>query len=163
MNNKIKLIFAGILIFLVALYFVNKYRVAPSVDLNQLPLFTLTGDKVNWQDYKGKKLVVSFGASWCGNCKEELREIKKIKSEKLSDVEIVVISDEPVEKIERFASAYEDFTFLKLNLDFPSIGINSIPVSYIINTKLEVKENQVGYINWADASTVEHLRSLMNQ
>lgn len=163
MSPKIKYIFFAVLLLLAVLYFYKKYNVAPSVDFAKLDLQYLDGERVNWQDFKGKKLVVSLGASWCGNCREELKELSKVKDTKLEDVEVVVISDEPMEKVQRFSEMYSyPYIYLKLNQPFPSIGINSIPTTYIINTALEVQDEQVGYIDWSDASTVEHLHKLMD-
>lgn len=163
MSPKLKYIFFAVLLVLGGLYFYNKYNVAPSVDFTKLDLQYMNGERVNWQDFKGKKLIVSLGASWCGNCREELMELNKIKNEKLGDVEVVVISDEPMEKVQRFSELHSyPYIFLKLNQPFPSIGINSIPTTYIVNTQLEVQEEQVGYIEWSDASTVEHLHKLMD-
>lgn len=154
---------AGLVIAgLVAFFIYQKYRVAPTIKLNELKLVDLNDHPVNFESFIGKKIVLCFGASWCGNCREELDVLSSIKQKDLSDVEIVVISDESIEKIIRFKEkrAYP-FTFLKMNKSFNEIGINSIPTSYIVNTKLEIKKETVGYLNWKDASTLQHLRMLM--
>ncbi|MEI8136575.1 MAG: TlpA disulfide reductase family protein [Bacteroidota bacterium] len=148
---------------LIGFYFYNKYKVAPSIDFTKLSLVDLNQQSVKFDAFKGKKVVVCFSASWCPNCLDELKELNDIKNSKLMDVEVVVISDEPIEKISSFKekTAYP-FTFLKLNQAFNDIGIFSIPTSYIINTKLEVKKETVGYLDWKDASTAEHLLKLMD-
>lgn len=148
---------------LIGFYFYNKYKVAPSIDFTKLSLVNLNQQSVKFEAFKGKKVVVCFSASWCPNCLDELKELNDIKNSKLMDVEVVVISDEPIEKISLFKekTAYP-FTFLKLNQAFNDIGIFSIPTSYIVNTKLEVKKETVGYLDWKDASTAEHLLKLMD-
>lgn len=104
-----------------------------------------------------------MAASWCPNCIDELNELSQIKTESLADVEVLVLSDESIEKIEQFKSRRNyPFTFLKLNADFASIGINSIPTSYILNTKFEVVKQSVGIIQWSDPSTLQHLKTLMD-
>ena len=71
--------------------------------------------------------------------------------------------DEPLEKIMSFKEKTDyPFTFLKLTKGFNEIGIFSIPTSYIVNTKLEVKKETVGYLDWKDPSTAEHLVKLMD-
>lgn len=162
MNNKL---FYGLILFLallVAFYLYQKYRVAPSINLQELVLTDLNGQSVSIENFRGKKVVLSFGASWCGNCKQELNELKKIKNAELSDVEVVVISDEPIEKIISFKEKNDyPFTFLKMQKLFGEIGINAIPTTYIINTNLQIKKEKVGYINWQDASNRQHLITLM--
>lgn len=162
MNKKwISTIIALIGIF-VAFYFYNKYNNAPSIDFNKLSLSDLNQQPVKFESFKGKKLVVCFSASWCPNCLDEMREMNDIKDTRLSDVEVVIISDESLEKIMSWKSRTDyPFTFLKLNQGFNDIGIFSIPTSYIVNTKLEVKKETVGYIDWKDESTVEHLKKIM--
>lgn len=148
---------------LVGFYFYNKYSVAPSMNFNKLSIVDLNQQAVNFESYKGKKLIVCFSASWCPNCLEELKDINDIKDVTLSDVTVLVISDEPLEKIMSFKEKTDyPFTFLKLNQSFNDIGIFSIPTSYILNTSLEVKKETVGYLDWKDPSTAEHLKKLMD-
>jgi peroxiredoxin len=137
--------------------------VAPEIDLNQLNLTDLDGHGIKLNTYTGKKVVLCFGASWCPNCIEELNDLKSLEPGELEDVEVLVISDEPLEKIAAFKEkrAYP-FTFFKLNTPFSEIGIHSIPTSYLINTHFEIKKETVGYLNWKDPSTRNHLIKLMD-
>jgi thiol-disulfide isomerase/thioredoxin len=161
MGSKLKYIIFFVLAGLVALFFYNKYRVAPTVDLNKLELFYADGQQVKWENFKGKKTIVSFSASWCGNCRHELKALNKIKESSFPDVEIIVISDENIETVGAWAEQLKyPFTFLKMNRTFPDIGINSIPVTYIINKNGEVKDNLVGEME-LDASQIEHLKKIL--
>ncbi|MBL7932981.1 MAG: TlpA family protein disulfide reductase [Bacteroidia bacterium] len=149
---------AGLLIF----FLYQKYQVAPSINLKTLDLSDLEGNKVTMESLKGEKILLSFGASWCGNCWHELKDLNDISGTDLSDVKVIVVSDETPEKIMHFKEKGGfPFTFLKMNVPFSAIGINSIPTSYVINTKLEVKKETVGYIDWKDPSTCQHLKKLM--
>ena len=151
-----------IIIALIAFFFYNKYAVAPTVDFKKLNLLDLKGQPLNFESFTGKKAIVCFSASWCGPCLNELKEINEIKDLQLKDIEVIMISDEPIEKIQAFRDYTQyPFTFLKLVQSFNQIGINSIPVSYLMNSKQEVKKETVGYINWADPSTSEHMKKLM--
>ena len=47
----------------------------------QAPDFTITdaeGNQVNLSDFFGKPIVLNFWASWCGPCRQEMPEVKKI-------------------------------------------------------------------------------------
>jgi hypothetical protein len=50
---------------------------------------------------------------------------------------------------------------LTLTKVFSDIGINSIPTTYLLNAKGEIVYNNVGFIDWEDESTFQHLISLM--
>lgn len=161
MSKKLYSLLLLLLAGIIALYFYHTYRVAPDVNLNELPLSDENGKDYNFHNLKGKKMIVSFYASWCGNCIQELKEINKIKQTELNDVEIICITDEPLEKLIDFKNEHAyPFTFLKLNKAFPDIGIHSIPVTYIVNQKLEIVKEEVGYIEWGDPSTINHIKGL---
>lgn len=163
MNNKkiyilIFILLAGIGI----LYFYNKYNVAPKIDLTKLELLDADTVQYDLKSLKGKKVIISFYASWCGNCLDELKVLNTIKSTKLADVEVLAVTDEDMEKMTGFRDKKQyPFTFLKLNSAFNEIGIFSIPTVYLLNTKGEVVYQNVGYVNWEDESTLNHLKSLM--
>jgi peroxiredoxin len=163
MNNKLKYLVIAILGALLIIYFYNKYRVAPGLDLSKLSLTDLDGKPVKIENFKGRKIILTFGASWCGNCISEMKVLNSIKDTELRDVEIICVSDEPLETIRSFRErkAYP-FTFLKLDQSFQSIGINSIPTNYILNNDLDVKYEKVGEIDWKDFSTREHLKKIMD-
>lgn len=162
MNKKWTYALALLVAVFVVFFLYHKYRVAPAVQFNQLLLTDLYGKPFQFTSLKGKKTVVCFSASWCPNCLEELQDINAVKSE-LTDVEVVVISDEPIEKIQSFKEKRKyPFLFLKMNQAFNQIGIHSIPTSYILNRELEVKKETVGYLDWKNASTREHLKKLMD-
>lgn len=164
MNQKWTYAAIAVIITLVAFFFYNKYMAAPSVDFNKIRLAGLDGQRVDFTSFNGKKKVICFSASWCPNCLDELREINAVKQSKLADVEVIVISDESVEKIMAFKDkTHYPFTFLKLEQTFDQVGINAIPTSYLLNASQEIKKEKVGYIDWADPSTAEHLKNLLGR
>ncbi|MDZ4663499.1 MAG: TlpA disulfide reductase family protein [Bacteroidota bacterium] len=163
MPKKISLILIFVLFALGALYLYNKYKVAPSIDISKLSLQTLDGKPFDIASLKGKKVIMSFSASWCGNCIREMNAMKKIKDTELQGIEIVIIDDEPMETVISFKEKREyPFTFLKVEQAFPSIGIYSIPVTYFYNAKQELTGNEVGEIDWQDSSHREHFKQILN-
>ena len=163
MSKKTTYIIILIALFGVAgLYIFNKYRVAPTIEISKLNVVDQDTNKFDITSLKGKKVIVSFYASWCPNCIEELQVLNSIKNSKLADIEVLAITDESIEKLVAFKTKTQyPFTFLTLTGTFPEIGINSIPVTYLLNTKGEIVYNNVGYIEWKDESTLNHLKSLM--
>lgn len=163
MNKHIKVFIVVLLLSLGGFYLFNKYRVAPSIDLNKLSLTNLEGSNFEFASLKGKKTIVCFSASWCPNCINELNALKKIDPNELKDIQIVVIDDETLDVIQAFKErkAYP-FTFIKLDANFPEIGIHSIPVTYFFNENLELKKDYVGEIDWADVSMRRHFFEIMD-
>ncbi len=162
MNKKIFYIIFFAITCIIGLIIFNKYRVAPTINISQLDLTDQNAQKFDINSLKGKKIILSFYASWCPNCIEELSVLHKIKKQKLSDIEVVAVTDESLEKLIVFKNKKQyPFTFLKLTSSFSSFGIASIPTTYLINTKGDIVYNKVGYIHWDDESNLNHLKTLM--
>lgn len=161
-NRKIYTVLFIAIAGLIGLYYFNKYKVAPKLEVTNLDISDSSGVKFDWNSLKNKPVIVSFYASWCGDCLKELKEINSIKNNKLADIPVIAITDESVDKLISFKNKKNyPFTFLKLNKSYSEIGIHSIPVVYLLNTKHEVVYEHIGYINWTDESTLNHLKNLM--
>lgn len=146
----------------IGFYFYQKYNVAPKIDISKIEVVDQDTNLFDIRSLKGQKVIVSFYASWCPNCLEELKEINQIKNTHLSDVTVLCITDESIEKMVGFRDRTQyPFTFVILTRNFGAFGIHSIPTTYLLNTKGEVVYDNVGYIDWKDESTCEHLKSLM--
>lgn len=148
---------------LIGMYLFNKYKVAPKIDIVNLEVVDDASAKFDIKSLKGKKVIVSFYASWCPDCLKELKALNKIKNEKLSGVEVLAITDETMEKLISFKTKKQyPFTFLKLSKSFNDLKIFSIPTVYLLNTKGEIVYEKVGYINWENEAELLHLTSLMD-
>ncbi len=163
MSKKISLLFVTVLIAIGGFYLYVKYKVPPKIDLSKLSVISLNGEPVDLNSLKGKKTILSYGASWCPNCINEMNAMAKIRDTELKDIQIVIVDDEPLDRVIQFKERKNyPFLFLKLNKTFPEIGINSIPVTYFFDANIVLKKEEVGEIDWDDASTREHYKQLMN-
>ena len=161
-NQKIYTILFIAIAGLIGLYYFNKYKVAPKIDLPKMEIVDENGTDFKIESLKGKKVILSFYASWCGDCIKELKEINSIKVSKLADVTVLAVTDESLEKMISFKEDKQfPFTFLKLKKSFNDLKIYSIPTVYLLNTKGEVVYEHIGYVNWTDESTLNHLKTLM--
>ena len=165
MNKKtIYIILVIAILGVVGLFLFNKYNVAPTIDIAKLEVVDQDTNKFDMGSLKGKKVIVSFYASWCPPCRAELKALNKIKNEKLKDIEVLAITDESIDKLVEFKNRTQyPFTFLTITSIFSDIGINSIPVTYLLNAEGKVVYNDVGFVDWEDESIREHLKSLMNE
>jgi thiol-disulfide isomerase/thioredoxin len=162
MNNKWLYVGGIVIVLLISFYFYRKYRIAPEIALANLQLTATDGSPAKI-DFSGGAAIVTFGASWCGSCIRELDQLAAIRKTTLAGIQVIVISDEPMETIQRFRDLrHYEFTFLKLESKFKTIGIHSLPTTYLFNKEGELKKETVGYIHWEDASTVNHLLALIH-
>jgi len=127
----------GIVVFIVTaviIYF--NFLTQPDLSLSQMETQDLKGNKVNLENYIGKPLVVNYWATWCAPCRGEFPDFEKTKQHYGEEVNFIMISDEPIEKITQFSQSNPyTFTYLKSSKDLSSYGINARPTTYFYNSK----------------------------
>ena len=115
-------------------------------------LVTLTGESVKLSDYKGKKVILNFWATWCPPCKAEMPHMQKFYEEnKGNGIEILAVNltdiDNGQDSIESFVKDYG------LTFDIPLdqkgvIGRQyqafTIPTSYLIDSNGNISNKIVG-------------------
>ena len=115
-------------------------------------LSTLDGKKMNLSDYKGKKVILNFWATWCPPCKAEMPHMQKFYAEnKEEGVEIIAVNltnmDHGIDGIHKFIKDYELTFTVPLDED-GQIGKQyqaiTIPTSYVIDTEGVIAKKIVG-------------------
>ncbi|MGG3562796.1 redoxin domain-containing protein [Neobacillus rhizosphaerae] len=133
----------------------------PGADLSQtlegnsapdFTLSTLEGESVKLSDYKGKKVILNFWATWCPPCKEEMPHMQNFyEHNKETGIEIVAVNltnlDNGKDAVETFAKVNR-LTF-SIPLDEKgTIGMQyqafTIPTSYIIDSTGVITKKIVG-------------------
>jgi peroxiredoxin/outer membrane lipoprotein-sorting protein len=93
------------------------------------------GQQVRLSDFKGKTVVLTFWATWCPPCKEELPALQKILEDR-KDVAVLAVDDENRGAVRDFLKEKQySFTVLldhKRTL-FKRFGVHFIPTVFVIN------------------------------
>lgn len=115
-------------------------------------LTTLAGEKVKLSDYRGKKVILNFWATWCPPCKAEMPHMQNFYEEnKDKGVEIVAVNltnmDKGMEDIKTFVKDY-GLTF-PIPLDEEGVAGTTyqaftIPTSYILDENGVITKKIVG-------------------
>ena len=135
-------------------------------DLESLQLKTsfvdLSENNLDLSVYKEGKIVINYWATWCRPCIKEMPSLKKA-AEILEDYgyTFLLVSDETISKISKFKNERNfDFNFLKSIKSFETLGIYSMPTSYIFDENGEIIETIVGAIEWDSEEMINKLKML---
>ena len=167
MNNcKTRLsIFAGVLIFALFVSVVPHAEAA-----TKMPKFALKsvvdGNVVKSSSFAGKVLYITFFATWCPPCNEEvpvLVELQKRLAESGFSVIGFSVDQKGVDKVLNFVKN-KNINYpvlmanLQTNMDFG--GVYTIPASFLVNRSGNVVKSYIGYV---EHSVLEKdINSLLN-
>ncbi len=99
-------------------------------------LKSLDGKTVKLSDYRGKKVILNFWATWCPPCKAEMPDIQKYYNEADDNVEILAVNIDPQYDVKKFVrDANVTFPVLLDSKDEVNTlyRILTIPTTYFID------------------------------
>lgn len=127
---------------------------SPCPDLGKsAPDFTLQtpdGKNVNLSDFRGKKVILNFWATWCGPCQLEIPHFQAIQNQKGNKDTVILAIDvkESLSTAKNFANN-KGLTFTVLVDTEAKVAQqycipNVLPVTLFINTEGVIKARKVG-------------------
>jgi thiol-disulfide isomerase/thioredoxin len=122
----------------------------------------LAGNSIELADYKGKRVLVNYWATWCRPCIEEMPDLLKLQDILTAENYVFLLaSDESVKKIEKFKEARGfDFNFIKYNGGYAELDINALPVTFIYNEAGERVLRFDGAMEWSTPELIDQLKNL---
>ena len=122
----------------------------------------LDENNLDFSEFKQGKIVISYWATWCAPCIKEMPSLKRAeKVLKDYGYTFLLVSDETISKISRFKKEMNfDFNFLKSSKSFETLGIYSMPTSYIFDETGKLVETIVGAIEWDSVEMINKLKIL---
>lgn len=116
-------------------------------------LQTLSGETVRLSDFRGKRVMVNFWATWCPPCRAEMPDMEKFYNAK--DVEILAVNltdtETSIGAIENFVDEFE-LTFpilLDSNLDVSFLyKIQPIPTTFMVDSNGIIRFHAFSALNY---------------
>jgi thiol-disulfide isomerase/thioredoxin len=104
----------------------------------------INGNKHNLSDYRGKKVMVIFWATWCPPCKAEIPDLITLRKKYTEDqLAMIAISDEPLSVVKPFVQANKmNYTIVATDsskLPAPLNKVEFIPTSFYLDSNGEIK------------------------
>jgi peroxiredoxin len=143
----------------------------PKADINavEFSLPSLDGKTVNLASYRGSVVLLSFWATWCGPCKQELPSIQalfeKLKGKGLTVVAVDLMEDKKT--VGDFVKAH-GMTFPVLLDASGKVGgtydAGSIPTNYLVDRKGKILARVVGYdgVEWTSPERIALFEKLLS-
>lgn len=120
-------------------------------------LVTLDGETFSLTDIEGKTAIVSFWATWCPPCLEEMPLLQEYAVSH-PEIPIIAITDsddgQTMEDIQKFITEHQ-LTDLIFGLDAPRLLFNAfnvvnLPMTFVLDHEGIVRFRQIGAVNEED-------------
>ncbi|MFP7736019.1 redoxin domain-containing protein [Priestia aryabhattai] len=119
------------------------------------PPFTLSdtnGKSVQLSDFKGKKIILNFWATWCPPCQKEMPDMQAFYEKYGNDVQLLAVNLTSSEGSKKAVSKFlkeKQFTFRVLLDDQDTVGskkyrVSTIPTSYFIDEQGKIVQRVNG-------------------
>ena len=109
-----------------------------------------TGHTIDFNETRGKVVLINFWASWCPPCVAEMPDLRDLYSDYKEDVVFLFVARDEKSKIDQFLAKhkYEIPVYYELGQPPIQMSSNSLPTTYVISRKGEIfvaeKEQQIG-------------------
>lgn len=127
---------------------IRKGEIAPDFELT-----TLDGETVQLSDYKGKRVMLNFWATWCPPCRAEMPDMEKFQKNK--DVQVLAVNLTETESNQDNVQKFVDELNLTLTtpLDDQSAVSNeykvmAYPTTYMIDSNGRIQFITMGAMNY---------------
>lgn len=122
----------------------------------------LEGNHISLTDYKGKRILLNFWATWCRPCIEEMPALSRLKNILGKENYIFLLaSDQSTEKIKAFREEHDfDFTFIRFTGSLPQLKIYALPTTFIYNESGEKIDEITGTATWDSQQTINKLKNI---
>ncbi len=133
------------------------------------PVFSLqnlNGGKVSLSDFKGKPVLITFWATWCTSCKEEIPELEKFSVGKKDQLAILLIAidgerEEAVQKIVGENKITLPVLLLLKEKVMDQYGVRGwIPLTFVVDQEGMLVGKIVGERDWSAPEAWSCLKKL---
>lgn len=129
---------------------------------------TLTGEVIDFNQYRGKVILINMWATWCGPCRVEMPSIQElyngVDNDKIKFVMLSMDRDQDLPKIVKYVDKNK-FTFPVFQPKgyLPELlQVPNIPTTFIIDKNGNVVSKKIGTTNFNTKKFKKYLEGLTN-
>ena len=138
----------------------------PSVDIK-----TLNGGIINTSEFnnEGNPIIISFWATWCKPCKEELENIHEVYEDwqEETNVKLIAISIDDARNAAKIkplvnSKGWEYEVYHDSNSEFATkMGVKPIPHTFLLNKDKKLVWNHAGYTDGDEEELYEKILKII--
>lgn len=128
----------------------------------QWKLSNMDGKVTDFEDVKGKVILVNFWATWCPPCVAEMPSLQDLYDDYNDKVEFVFVAHDEKEKVLQFLNrkAYTFPVYFEQSTAPDFLSATSIPTTYIIDSNGKIIVKKTGAANW-NSETIRRLLDVL--
>ena len=108
------------------------------------------GRSYNFNDAKGKIVIINFWATWCPPCIAEMPSMEKLYLDYKDDVVFLLVSNETQEVISKFKEKndYEFMVHASITQNPKLLETSSIPRTFVLDQQGHIVIDKTGAADW---------------
>ena len=131
---------------------------------------SLDGKEIALETLRGKVVLLTFWATWCGPCRSEMPALEQLYRDfrAYPDFALLTVNTE-----QRSMRSLREF-IAKNNYDFPVLldadnavsaayGVSALPSAFVIDREGRIVFSHAGALDWSDSSLREALQKLLEK
>lgn len=143
-----------------------------SIDTNEIILgkersiggryINLEGNEISLADFKEKKVLLNFWATWCRPCIEEMPSLERLKQvlEKENYV-LLLVSEQSEKELKEFKTQTNfKLDFIRYTGAFSDLNVYALPTTFIFNEQGEKIAEITGASDWDSLEMINKLRHI---
>lgn len=117
---------------------------------------------IELSDYKGKRVLLNFWATWCRPCIEEMPALLTAESALENENYVFLLaSDQSLDKIKAFKENKGfDFNYLKFNGALADFQVSALPATFVYATTGELVDRIDGATDWDSPEIIQQLKNV---
>lgn len=141
-----------------------------SAQVPSVVLKNIEGKSVNTATLtkSGKPVIISFFATWCKPCQQELKAIHEVYADWQDEtgVQVVAVSIDEAQNIAKVKPLVDGFgweyeVLLDSNSEFKrAMGVNMIPAVFVVDGNGKIVSSHSGYTQGSEKKLIEEVRKM---
>ena len=131
----------------------------------ELTLYNENGEPFDFNDVRGKAVVINFWATWCPPCIAEMPSLQKLYDEYNKEVVFLFITSDNMKAVSEFKTK-RSYAFPVYNASkefFEAFEVSSIPRTFVIDKQGKIVIDKSGAVDWYKDSVREELTKLIKE